>query len=355
MRYTKSPLRPGATAIAAVLALSSTPLFAQEAEPAPPLVTPPPVVAPAPAAPAPVVAPVVQSAPAPMAATPAPSISTADVAESIRADEASSTTTTRSTITRSTPVRTASPAPVARTVQAAPAVIAPVPVPVAKTAAPPPPMAKKDGKVVFDPQPAPAPVEADGTADDTLALAGFAGAAALLAAGGAYALRRRRRPEDDEVYIADEVTLSEPVPVPAMAATGMAPAMAYAAPRAQEPSFPFAQPGVTQPIQSPESASVADAPATTLPNGFDISRFGRHTQAAYRGPTPENRSLSLKKRLKVASFYDGRERMAAEGRLPPQSAPLATAQPAQAPRQPEYVTTRVKQPSRPGFRPAFSS
>jgi hypothetical protein len=37
---------------------------------------------------------------------------------------------------------------------------------------------------------------------------------------------------------------------------------------------------------------------------------GRHEQAAYRGPTPDNPSLSLKKRLKRARFFDQRERMA---------------------------------------------
>jgi hypothetical protein len=48
-----------------------------------------------------------------------------------------------------------------------------------------------------------------------------------------------------------------------------------------------------------------------LPNGFDLSRFGRHTRAAYRGPTPDNPSLSLRHRLRRASFFDQREREAA--------------------------------------------
>jgi len=47
-----------------------------------------------------------------------------------------------------------------------------------------------------------------------------------------------------------------------------------------------------------------------LPPGFDVSRFGRHVQAAYRGPTADNPSLSLKRRLKRASFFDMKERQA---------------------------------------------
>jgi hypothetical protein len=98
----------------------------------------------------------------------------------------------------------------------------------------------------------------------------------------------------------------------------------------------------------------SDAPVTGIPAGFDLSRFGRHTQAAYRGPTADNPFLSLKRRLKRASFFDGRERMAAQAGQPvTQAAPAPVAQPAMAPRRAEHVTTRIKAPSRPGFRPAW--
>lgn len=96
----------------------------------------------------------------------------------------------------------------------------------------------------------------------------------------------------------------------------------------------------------------------TLPNGFDISRFGRHTQAAYRGPTPDNPSLSLKKRLKVASFYDQRERMAGESAAQPAMAPApvaARSEAIRAPRQTDHVTTQIKWPARPGFKPSFQN
>ena len=47
-----------------------------------------------------------------------------------------------------------------------------------------------------------------------------------------------------------------------------------------------------------------------LPAAFDLSRYGRHVQAAYRGPTADNPSLSLQRRLKRARFFDQRERLA---------------------------------------------
>lgn len=189
------------------------------------------------------------------------------------------------------------------------------------------------------PPPAPAPRSAQAdTTDDVLPIAGAAGAAILLIGGGLFAMRRRRR-DEDEVYVADSVaTPVEPV----------------------EPVATFEQPGYAAPPASPVGtmpvarAETIDAPATALPAGFDTSRFGRHTQAAYRGPTPENPSLSLKRRLKRASFMDQRERMATENATrSPQAASAPSPQPAQAPRQTEHVTTRIKTPPRPGFRPAW--
>jgi hypothetical protein len=42
-----------------------------------------------------------------------------------------------------------------------------------------------------------------------------------------------------------------------------------------------------------------------------------HVDRARRGPTPDNPSLSLKKRLKRAAFFDQRDRLAAEGKAVP--------------------------------------
>ena len=42
-----------------------------------------------------------------------------------------------------------------------------------------------------------------------------------------------------------------------------------------------------------------------------------HVERAMRGPTPDNPSLSLKKRLKRAAFFDQRDREVAEGTAAP--------------------------------------
>ena len=48
------------------------------------------------------------------------------------------------------------------------------------------------------------------------------------------------------------------------------------------------------------------------------SGFGEsHVERAMRGPTPDNPSLSLKKRLKRAAFFDQRDREVAEGKAEP--------------------------------------
>ena len=42
-----------------------------------------------------------------------------------------------------------------------------------------------------------------------------------------------------------------------------------------------------------------------------------HVDRAMRGPTPDNPSLSLRKRLKRAAFFDKRDREVAQGRAEP--------------------------------------
>ena len=114
------------------------------------------------------------------------------------------------------------------------------------------------------------------------------------------ALRRRKRRREEEAEW--EVTEAEAEPV-----------------YAQEPA-PFVRPA---PVMQPEPVFArqpapmhdpvpTDAPVTALPAGFDISRFGRHVQAAYRGPTPDNPSLSLKYRVRRAAALDQQERRLAE-------------------------------------------
>ena len=315
MNKNLSPLRPAMTAIAAVIALSSTPLFAQATDStagqvAPVVVAPPPPAVTAPPVAAQTAAPEV-STPAPVAApAPAPAIKTVGTPVVHDADNAAAasdtastraapapakrvaTTTSRAaTVRASTPVATASVTPA----KAATAP-APLPAPVAKTV----PTAAETAAAA--PAATPAPVAAAtktthvSTVDeDVLPIAGGVGAAVILLGGAAvYAMRRRRR--DDEL-------VQESAPVE-MAAT------------------PEAEPVVVAPKAVAPAPIAATGMARTLPNGFDISRFGRHTQAAYLGRTPDNPSYSLKRRLKRASFFDQREREAAAAGHPVAQTPI---------------------------------
>jgi len=120
---------------------------------------------------------------------------------------------------------------------------------------------------------------------EALPIAGILGLGVLAVGGAAFALRRKRREDDEEEFQLEREALAEPAAAPAAVAP------VAIAPRAT-------------------AATPAPAPKI-LPGGMDISKFGRHAQAAYMGPTPDNPSLSLMRRLKRASFFDQREREAA--------------------------------------------
>jgi len=327
MKQHTTPLRPGMTALAAALALSSTPLLAQSVEQAVPSEVAPVMVAPPP--PVVTAAPTVAldsstAAPAPAATVRAPAPTMAPIVHTIEpatpaAPTISRSATTRSTPTRSTPVvRTASPsttatAPVASVPDD---VVAPAPLP----AAVPTPVTKAAPAPVA-PQPAQTSVD-----NDILPIAGGA-AALLLLGGGAFAIARRKRRADDE----DVILETRYVP-------------------AADPVAPVVPAAATAPV--PPRQQTLPSGTNSLPSGFDISRFGRHTQAAYRGPTPENPSLSLKKRLKIASFYDQRERQAEQGITP--AAPARVPAPAVAAHTTDHITVRPSR-SQPSFKPVFSS
>jgi len=196
------------------------------------------------------------------------------------------------------PVATASVAPAK--VKTAPA---PVPAPVAKTV----PTAAETAAAT--PAAVPAPVAATtqtthATAidNDALPIAGGVGLAVIVLGGAtAYAMSRRRRErEEDELLL--EPASTRAVAVPEGEPEMVAPTVAA--------------PVVAAPV-------TATAMPKALPNGFDISRFGRHTQAAYLGPTPDNPSHSLKRRLKRASFFDQREREALAAGKSVDQAPIA--------------------------------
>ena len=137
-----------------------------------------------------------------------------------------------------------------------------------------------------EPVAAPAPVSANDSllANDALPIAGAAGLGLLALFGAGMAMRRRRR--DDEEFVEQDVEYVDAVPEAMIEPT---------------PSFVRTPRADPVPVAAPVAAAAA---ATTLPSGFDISRFGPNVQAAYRGPTEANPSLSLKRRLTVGSFLD---------------------------------------------------
>ena len=359
-----TPLRPGLTAIAAVLAFSSTAALAQTtdmsaappatimphapvaASPAPaPSVTPSPItpawmptlnVAPSTTnvTPSPILAEPASAsaasneAPAPMATASHPvmhipaasddSASTSSKPKLVKAKAVKTADSASPKAADATPeVTPASRTPAGETATASPTVASdPAPAPVAQMA--PAPSAAA---------PAPAATASTNSQDETLEIAGVGGVAVLLLAGGAFALyrRNRRADEDDAHEMAPVMVENEPVVMPATAT-------------------------VAAPVGVPHQTDGA------LPDGFDLSRFGPRVQAAYRGPTADNPSLSLKTRLKRARFFDMRERRKAEaGRTP--TAPAAVA----PTRDPETVSARsdeqiVYRPDRVtegGFRPGF--
>ena len=166
--------------------------------------------------------------------------------------------------------------------------------------------------------PAPAAPVSTAPADDT-ALELGAGAVGLLALGGiAFALARRRR--NDEIIeqydhyepvsaeadqpseeVVSPVATAEPAPTPGLVTSNLraSPAAAYFADR---PAFNW--------NEKPTAEAVAEQSDDRRPGETWIER-------AHRGPSPDNPSLSLKKRLKRAAFFDKRDREVAEGRAAP--------------------------------------
>ena len=274
--------RSGLAAIAAATAFLATPALAQDA-------------APVSAEPAPIVA----DEPLPAEPTIAP-----EAASDPLAPAATTTTTTKRTTRTTRPARATTvpaariaraPAPVVR--NTAPAAVAPV-APV-EEALPPvdPAMVAPLPEPVAAP---PAPVASESMIDnDLLPIAGAAGLGILALAGAGFAMRRRRREEDEVV---EEVWHE-----PAMS-------------RPAEPVAPI----TVAPLVAAAPTTVAafnwgNAPRQPAPALSPDRRISR-IEAAKRGPTPDNPSRSLKKRLSRASFFDQRERMVEAGKAAPMSA-----------------------------------
>jgi len=305
------------TAIAAVLALA-TPAIAQDAQPAPVTTAPetsgvtPPTVEPAPS-----------TAPAPSTTTPADPLSATTPVEAepvpVPATAAAArarTTPRRATATSSAPVRSvtrvrATPSTMPRTTVAASATpTSPAPIETLAPLAAPIVAATPVAALPAAVETPALPVES--ASNDVLPIAaGGLGLLALLGAG--VALRRRKRREEEVEYEAfDEPTFEEQrAPV------------AFAEPM-REPSMTHA-PVMAAPVAAAAAANPLDTPATSVPEGFDLSRFGEHVQAAYSGPTEDNPSLSLKNRLRRASAMDQMARNNDEPAQPAAPQPLAAA------------------------------
>lgn len=276
--------RSGLAAIAAATALLSTPALAQDATP----VTSDP-------------APIVADEPIPAE----PTTTQEAVADPLAPAATTSPTTTSSTTTTTT--RTARPtratsAPATRAPAASARTPSPVAAPVAAIPATPDAAPLAADPAMVAPLPEPASVAPAASSDaslldnDMLPIAGAAGLGLLALAGAGFAMRRRRR-DDDEVMVDNE--WHEPV-------------ISRAAP---------------QPVHSASSVAapvMASAPIAASP--FNWDSLPRHAaapvnriEAAKHGPTPDNPSLSLKKRLKRAAFFDQRDRQIAAGKGTPVS------------------------------------
>lgn len=164
--------------------------------------------------------------------------------------------------------------------------------------------ARQAGTPVAEPAPAPSQFDqamSDVMTDETVpyVIAGAAGLGLLALLGTGILTRRRKHRREQEDLEAKHRLLAN---------AARAPAPLELDRRAE------VRPGPQVAQRSPrhDPVPIRNAPVTKLPRGFDLSRFGPNVQAAYRGPTEDNPSLSLKNRLRRAAALDQQERMRAE-------------------------------------------
>jgi len=88
------------------------------------------------------------------------------------------------------------------------------------------------------------------------------------------------------------------------------------------------------PKTPPASKNPSATPERASPSACADPAPGSHIEAACEGPTADNPSLSIKKRLKRAQFFDQREQLAAAGIAVPVETdaglPEALSEPAEA-------------------------
>ena len=286
-------------AIVAALALSSTPLLAQATQPVTtqpaPAVTqqaPPPIVDATPVTPDTSAAPATDTTVAPETTTTTTTRRTARPARTAAPKATTTSTVTRTQVTRHAAAPAAPAVPSANTAPnstAAPAAnsgsaVAPVVDLTAKPANQPPPKSRSST-----------------LGDETLPIAG--GALALLALGAAaFAVSRRRRRDEawhgdweDEAAMEPEMT-----------------AAAEAEPR-HDPIIHDEQPAIAEPSAFAWGATAPTQAQADRDSDDDRLPGETWVQRAYRGPSANNPSVSLKARLRRAAFFDKRERDVAAG------------------------------------------
>lgn len=313
MTHAPTPILRATTAICAVLALGSTPAWAQEVEPAidvpaasaparaQPTITLPtqaPASAPAAAPPAMVSQPMIQQTP--VATPPAAAIAAEEAAPARGVVErnASRTAPASAPAARDTPARpAAAPAtPVATPVTAEAPLSPAASAPLAQPATPPPPA---DTSLQNGPQEG-----AQTVGDDSATAAVGAGAALLAALGlGAFAITRRRRrrveTHEDAVLTAPATIYAEPAPRPVVQRPVSAAATAQPA-----PAMPLdARRSIGEEELVPATHAAASRPAVSLDGPVPQTRAERDIlldRMVSAAPDASNPFTSRKARLRRA-------------------------------------------------------
>jgi hypothetical protein len=159
--------------------------------------------------------------------------------------------------------------------------------------------ARQAGTTAADPAPPPSEFDqlmSDVMADDTVpfVIAGAAGLGILTLLGTGILTRRRKLRREREDLAAKHRMLHK--------------AAAAAPPLDLDRAHHVGGPAYALPTPKHDPVPLRNVPVTKLPAGFDLSRFGPNVQAAYRGPTEDNPSLSLKYRLRRAMALDQQAR-----------------------------------------------